>query len=59
MIYIIGMIFLGIVNALHPGIALMIVVIIFATLVILLFASVLQAMLKRVLEIKEENDLTV
>lgn len=58
-LYGVGMIFLAIVNALHPGIALIILVIIFATLVILLFASVLQAMLKRVLEIKEENDLTV
>ena len=53
------MILLVIQNALHPGIAIIGFVIIFATLVIAFFAAVLQQLLKSALEIKAENDLTI
>lgn len=58
-IYIIGMVLLGILNALHPGITLAGFVILFATVVILIFTAVLQELLKNVLKIKIENDLTI
>lgn len=58
-IYLIGMVLLGILNALHPGIAIIGFVILFASLVILIFTAVLQELLKNVLKIKIENDLTV
>lgn len=58
-IYIIGMFSLVLQNALHPGIAIIGLVIIFATLVISIFATVLQELLRSVLEIKAENDLTI
>lgn len=58
-LYAIGMILLVIQNALHPSIAIIGLVIIFATLVIAFFAAVLQELLKSALEIKAENDLTI
>lgn len=58
-LYVIGMVFLFLQNALHPGIGMMSIVIIFATFVILFFTSVLQELLKNALKIKLENDLTV
>lgn len=58
-LYIIGLIFLISQNALHPGIALIGFVIIFATIVISLFTAVLQELLKNAIEIKSENDLTI
>ncbi|KOS68936.1 membrane protein [Lysinibacillus contaminans] len=58
-LYAIGMIVLVLQNALHPGIAIIGLVIIFATLVIAFFAAVLQELLKSALEIKAENDLTI
>lgn len=59
LLYVIGLFFLGSQSALHPGIALMGLVIIFATVVISLFTAVLQELLRSVLDIKTENDLTV
>jgi len=58
-LYVIGIIFLVSQNALHPGIALIGFVIIFATIVISFFTAVLQELLKSAIEIKSENDLTV
>lgn len=58
-LYIIGMIFLLTQNALHPGIAVIGFVICFVTIVVSLFTAVLQNLLKSIMEIKNENDLTV
>ncbi|MFA9458117.1 DUF2975 domain-containing protein [Halalkalibacter sp. AB-rgal2] len=58
-LYIIGMLFLFFVNALHPGIAMIGMAIVFATLVISVFAAVLQELLSSAIQMKLENDLTV
>ncbi|WP_391115786.1 DUF2975 domain-containing protein [Psychrobacillus sp. L3] len=58
-LYVIGLFMLMLQNALHPGIAIIGTVIIFSTLVISVFAAVLQELLRSALEIKSENDLTV
>nr|WP_241680324.1 DUF2975 domain-containing protein [Metabacillus mangrovi] len=58
-LYVIGMIILTVLNALHPGIALMGLVIIFASLVIAVFSAILQELLRRAIELKSENELTV
>jgi len=58
-LYLLGMIILAVQGALHPGIAIIGFVILFATLVILLFTAVLQELLKNALKIKLENDLTI
>ncbi|WP_440895341.1 DUF2975 domain-containing protein [Amphibacillus sp. Q70] len=58
-LYIIGLILLLIINALHLGIAIMGLVIIFVTVVIIFFTSVLLELLTHALKIKIENDLTV
>ncbi|MFD1361266.1 DUF2975 domain-containing protein [Lentibacillus salinarum] len=57
--YLMGVIFLGTQGALHPGIALMGLGIMFTAFIIALFAAVLQEVLRNALEIKTENDLTV
>lgn len=58
-LYVLGMIILGTQNALHPGIAIIGLVIVLTSIVILLFTAVLQELLKNVLRIKSENDLTI
>ncbi|MBM7649943.1 hypothetical protein JOC78_002927 [Bacillus ectoiniformans] len=58
-LYVLGMIFLVTQNALHPSIAIVGLVIVLTSIVILLFTAVLQELLKNVLKIKSENDLTV
>lgn len=58
-LYVTGLILLVLQNALHPGVAIIGFVIIFATLVILFFAAILQKLLRSALEIKAENDLTI
>lgn len=58
-LYVIGAIFLMSQNALHPGIAIIGFIIVFASAVIAVFAAVLQKLLRNVLDIKSENDLTV
>ena len=58
-LYVIGMLVLAILQALHPGIAILGLVIIFTTLVIAIFTDVLHDLFLRALEIKLENDLTV
>ena len=57
--YLIGMVFLFIQEALHPGLALTGFVIVFVTIVPSIFSSVLQELLYNVLKIKSENDLTI
>lgn len=57
--YIIGFIFLTVQGAMHPGIGLMALVIMFASFIIALFAAVLRELLRKMVEIKTENDLTV
>ncbi|WP_064094042.1 DUF2975 domain-containing protein [Rossellomorea aquimaris] len=58
-IYILGVLLLLVQNALHPGIAILGIIIIFASLTISFFAALLQGLLRNALEIKSENDLTV
>ncbi|MEH6944569.1 DUF2975 domain-containing protein [Bacillus sp. JJ722] len=58
-LYVMGILLLVTQNALHPGIALIGFTIMFVTLVISIFAAVLQGLLKSALQIKSENDLTV
>jgi hypothetical protein len=58
-LYVIGMLLLGSQSALHPGIAIIGLTIIFTAIVIFFFTAVLQELLKNVLTIKSENDLTV
>ncbi|KZZ84694.1 DUF2975 domain-containing protein [Bacillus sp. SJS] len=58
-LYVIGMIMLTVLNALHPGIALLGIVIIFASLVIAVFSAILQELLRNAIQLKSENELTV
>ncbi len=58
-IYVIGMLFLVTQNALHPGVALIGLAILFLTLMILLFSAVLQDLLKKVMSLKSENELII
>lgn len=58
-IYSIGMVFLFFRHALHPGVAIVGTVIIFATVVISFFSVVLEELLSSALELKKEIDLTV
>ncbi|MGM8365180.1 DUF2975 domain-containing protein [Virgibacillus sp. W0181] len=58
-LYALGATFLLTQNALHPGIAIIVLTIIFSSVVIAVFAMVLQKLLKSALDIKSENDLTV
>ncbi|MCM3567697.1 DUF2975 domain-containing protein [Neobacillus mesonae] len=58
-LYLLGILLLLFQNALHPGIAIAGFAIIFATVVICIFAALLQELLRSALEIKTENDLTV
>ena len=58
-IYVIGLVFLWSQSALHPGIALMGLTIVFTSILITVFTAVLQELFRSALEIKLENDLTV
>lgn len=58
-IYVSGLLFLFIQNALHPGIAMVGIIISFASVTISIFSAVLQELLRNALELKSENDLTV
>jgi hypothetical protein len=58
-LYVLGMLLLGMQNALHPGIGLIGLVIVLTSIVILLFTAVLQELLRNVLKIKSENELTI
>lgn len=58
-LYVIGSILLMSQSALHPGIAIIGFIIFFASVVIAVFAGVLQKLLRNTLDIKSENDLTV
>lgn len=58
-LYVLGIGLLVLLGALHPGIAIIGVVIMFATLVISFFTDVLQELLRAALVCKSENDLTV
>ncbi|WP_010649805.1 DUF2975 domain-containing protein [Oceanobacillus massiliensis] len=58
-LYVIGSILLMSQSALHPGIAIIGFIIIFASVVIAVFAGVLQKLLRNAIDIKSENDLTV
>ncbi|MDR9855151.1 DUF2975 domain-containing protein [Paenibacillus sp. VCA1] len=58
-LYVIGMFLLAVQNALHPGLAIIGGVIIFAATVISLFAAVLQELLRSALNLKTENELTI
>ena len=58
-LYVIGILLLALLNALHPGISIIGIVIVFATLVISVFTAVLQELLIVAINIKSENDLTV
>lgn len=58
-IYVMETIALIFLDALHPGIAIIGFAIIFASLVISVFSTLLHELLRSALEIKSENDLTV
>ncbi|GAA0367037.1 DUF2975 domain-containing protein [Bacillus horti] len=58
-IYIFGALGLYSLNALHPGVLLMGIAIIFASSVISLFSALLKELLNSALQLKLENDLTV
>ena len=58
-IYVIGLFYAAVSNALQNGIALTGIVIIFSSFVISIFAMVLQELLRSAIAIKSENDLTV
>ncbi|RKD27106.1 hypothetical protein BEP19_00605 [Ammoniphilus oxalaticus] len=58
-LYIVGVVFLIIENAMHPGVAMIGFSILFASLTISFFAAVLQELLRSAFEIKTENDLTI
>ncbi|BAC13208.1 hypothetical conserved protein [Oceanobacillus iheyensis HTE831] len=58
-LYVIGSFFLMSQDALHPGIAIISSIIIFTSIVIAVFTSLLQKLLINALNIKIENDLTV
>ncbi|GAA0501980.1 DUF2975 domain-containing protein [Salinibacillus aidingensis] len=58
-LYAAGTLFLITQSALHPGIAIIGLIIIFTSVVIAIFAGVLQKLLKNALDLKTENDLTV
>ncbi|KNE19162.1 DUF2975 domain-containing protein [Virgibacillus pantothenticus] len=55
-LYVIGMIFLLTQNALHPSIAIMGLVILFSSIVIMLFSAVLQSLFKNALIMRLENE---
>ncbi|MBU6081774.1 DUF2975 domain-containing protein [Allobacillus halotolerans] len=58
-LYVIGTIFLISQSSLHPSVAIIGFIIIFTSVVIAVFAAVLQKLFKNALVIKSENDLTV
>jgi len=58
-LYVVGIIILNTQNAGNPGILLLGLVIIFASIVITVFAAVLQELLKKAIDIKSDNDLTI
>ena len=58
-LYAIGFLIMAVSNALHPGIAILGLVIIFASLVIAVFSAVLRELLRSAIELKIENELTV
>jgi Protein of unknown function (DUF2975) len=58
-LYVVGIIILISQDAGNPGILLLGLVITFASIVIAVFAAVLQKLIKNAIDIKEENDLTV
>lgn len=58
-IYVLGMTCLALLQALHPGVAIIGIGIIFITIVIVLLATLFQQLLQNALEIKLEIDLTV
>lgn len=58
-LYFIGMILLALCKALHPGVFILGLAIMFTCFIISVFASVLKALLKKVIEIKNENDYTI
>ncbi|MEL3971384.1 DUF2975 domain-containing protein [Rossellomorea oryzaecorticis] len=59
LLYVSGALFLSSQKALHPGVALIGIVIIFTSVTIFVFAAVLQGLLGHALEFKSENDLIV
>lgn len=58
-LYVLGSILLFLQNALHPGIAIIALTIIFISIVIALFIVILEGLLKNAIEIKLDNDFTV
>ncbi len=58
-LYLIGAIVLFFLNALHPGILIIILLIIFIASAVSIFAAVLSRLVKKAVIIKSENDLTV
>ncbi|SEO59507.1 Protein of unknown function [Amphibacillus marinus] len=58
-LYVIGVIWLGLLGVLFKTVAVFAITIVFVTLVLIFFASVLQELLRHALAIKAENELTI
>ncbi|WP_408629722.1 DUF2975 domain-containing protein [Alkaliphilus flagellatus] len=58
-LYIIGIFYLSIENALPPGLFLLGLIIILVAFIISIFVAVLKALLIKVVETKNENDFTI
>ncbi|WP_442599896.1 DUF2975 domain-containing protein [Neobacillus sp. D3-1R] len=58
-IYVIGMLLMAVLNTLLPGIAIIGIAVIFASLVIAFFSAVLQQLLRNAIELKSDNELTI
>lgn len=58
-LYVIGIVIMAVLNALHPGIAIIGITIIFSSLIIAYFSAVLQHLLSSAIEFKSENELTI
>lgn len=58
-LYAVGTILLLTQNALHPGVVIIGFLVMFTSIVIAVFAAILQKLLKNALEIKSENELTI
>lgn len=57
--YILGFCYLVFQNAMHPGVAILGMAVVFTSMTISLFAALLEELLLTALEIKSENDLTI
>ena len=58
LLYGIGIVIVAVLNVLHPGIAIIGIVIIFESLIIAFFSAVLKKLLRSAIELKSKNEFT-